>query len=67
MAVEPNIETLPAKLAEKGIELAVLNVALEKADVVVILVNHKEFQDLKMINNISTLINITCISSKVAL
>ena len=66
LAVEPNVETLPAKLAEKGIELAVLNAALEKADVVVILVNHKEFQDLKMISNISALINTTCISIKVA-
>lgn len=44
VAVEPNIETLPAKLADKGVELASLEAALEKANVVVVLVDHQEFK-----------------------
>ena len=44
MAVEPNIEELPKSLVEKGnVELATLNEVVGKADVVVVLVKHKEF------------------------
>jgi len=44
IAVEPNIDALPAKLADKGVELVSLEVALEKANVVVVLVDHQEFK-----------------------
>lgn len=44
IAVEPNISTLPENLASQGIEFANINSALEKANVVVILVDHKEFK-----------------------
>ena len=45
LAVEPNIEALPNSLAEIGnVELAGLDDAVEKADVVVLLVDHDEFK-----------------------
>ncbi len=44
IAVEPNIPELPPKLITAEIELASLEVALEKANVVVVLVDHKEFK-----------------------
>ena len=44
IAVEPNIKALPDKLASQGIEFANLTSALDKANVVVILVDHKEFK-----------------------
>ena len=42
--VEPNIETLPRSLADG--RLVELDVALDRADLVVILVAHRQFQDL---------------------
>ncbi|WDE12781.1 UDP-N-acetyl-D-mannosamine dehydrogenase [Thalassomonas haliotis] len=44
LAVEPNINCLPGNLAGQGVELTSLTSALEKANVVVILVDHKEFK-----------------------
>ncbi|MGF1765681.1 UDP-N-acetyl-D-mannosamine dehydrogenase [Aliivibrio kagoshimensis] len=44
IAVEPNIQALPEKLNAKDIELTSLENALEKANVVVVLVDHKEFK-----------------------
>ncbi|GAB3001876.1 UDP-N-acetyl-D-mannosamine dehydrogenase [Psychrosphaera aestuarii] len=44
IAVEPNIKALPDNLASQGIEFANLASALDKANVVVILVDHKEFK-----------------------
>ena len=42
--VEPNIESLPDRLsAYENIELADLTTAIESADVVVLLVDHREF------------------------
>ncbi|WPU22929.1 UDP-N-acetyl-D-mannosamine dehydrogenase [Cedecea neteri] len=43
LVVEPNIHTLPAKLAGHC-ELTSLEVALDQADVLVMLVDHKEFK-----------------------
>ncbi|EOA6375882.1 UDP-N-acetyl-D-mannosamine dehydrogenase [Campylobacter coli] len=44
LAVEPNIKQLPLKLQDKtNIELVSLEQALDKADVIVILVKHREF------------------------
>ncbi|EPU9375657.1 UDP-N-acetyl-D-mannosamine dehydrogenase [Campylobacter coli] len=44
LAVEPNIKQLPLKLQDKAnIELVSLTQALDEADIVVILVKHKEF------------------------
>lgn len=47
LAVEPNIESLPAKLADSDIELVDMNVALERANVLVVLVDHSQFKQLK--------------------
>lgn len=44
LAVEPNIHELPAALASAGVELASLQQALEQANVVVVLVDHKQFK-----------------------
>ncbi len=44
LAVEPNVKTLPDVLANrKNVKLVSLEEALSQADVVVVLVNHKEF------------------------
>ena len=47
LAVEPNIKELPLRLQDKNVSLVCLNQALEEADVVVILVKHKEFMDIQ--------------------
>jgi UDP-N-acetyl-D-mannosaminuronic acid dehydrogenase len=44
LAVEPNIHELPSALANAGVELVNLEQALEQANVVVILVDHKQFK-----------------------
>jgi UDP-N-acetyl-D-mannosaminuronic acid dehydrogenase len=44
IAVEPNIHVLPEKLSKEGVQLATLEAALEVANVVVVLVDHKEFK-----------------------
>lgn len=44
LAVEPNVEILPSKLAAKNIAHTDLDTALTQADVLVILVDHKEFK-----------------------
>lgn len=46
LAVEPNIQELPKLL--DGAELVKLDDALDSADVIVILVDHKEFTDLQI-------------------
>ncbi|GAA0339967.1 UDP-N-acetyl-D-mannosamine dehydrogenase VpsB [Bowmanella denitrificans] len=44
LAVEPNIHELPASLQNQNVELVSLSSALEKANVVVVLVDHKQFK-----------------------
>ena len=44
IAVEPNIKQLPSSLAESGVTLSSLSDALDKANVVVVLVDHKQFK-----------------------
>ena len=44
IAVEPNIHELPENLVEAEVELTSLDIALEKANVVVVLVDHIEFK-----------------------
>ncbi|MBR7513978.1 UDP-N-acetyl-D-mannosamine dehydrogenase, partial [Mycobacterium tuberculosis] len=44
LAVEPNISELPANLADKNVSLVSLESALEQANVVVVLVDHKQFK-----------------------
>ncbi|WP_239100129.1 UDP-N-acetyl-D-mannosamine dehydrogenase [Phycicoccus sp. CSK15P-2] len=47
LAVEPNIDTLPDALADRSnVSLTPVDDALEKADVVVLLVDHKEFKNV---------------------
>ena len=51
LAVEPNVKELPEVLSNrKNVEFATLETALENADVVVILVKHKEFMELEKEN-----------------
>jgi UDP-N-acetyl-D-mannosaminuronic acid dehydrogenase len=47
LLVEPNIKKLPAKLASYKAELTTLNQALEKANILVVLVDHKQFKSLQ--------------------
>ena len=47
LAVEPNIDTLPAALNVPNVTLMPLDQALTQADVVCVLVKHREFIDLK--------------------
>ncbi len=44
IAVEPNIHELPGKLITAEVELASLEAALDKANIIVVLVDHKEFK-----------------------
>lgn len=44
LAVEPNIKGLPEQLAAVGIQFSTLDEAMEQANVVVVLVDHKEFK-----------------------
>ena len=44
IAVEPNIKQLPSALSDSGITLTSLEDALDKANVVVVLVDHKQFK-----------------------
>ncbi|CDT89261.1 UDP-N-acetyl-D-mannosaminuronic acid dehydrogenase [Vibrio coralliirubri] len=44
VAVEPNIESLPSKLNDNAVEFASLENALEQANIVVVLVDHKQFK-----------------------
>ncbi|MFM2587042.1 UDP-N-acetyl-D-mannosamine dehydrogenase [Vibrio sp. TBV020] len=44
ICVEPNIDVLPKSLSEKGISLSSYEQAIEQANVVVILVDHKQFK-----------------------
>ena len=53
LAVEPNIHQLPEKLAKKGVELVSLTAALERANVLLVLVDHKPFKALS-INDVNT-------------
>ncbi|AQM20040.1 UDP-N-acetyl-D-mannosamine dehydrogenase [Vibrio anguillarum] len=45
LAVEPNIHQLPGKLAEHDVELVSLERALELANIVVVLVDHRDFKE----------------------
>lgn len=47
LAVEPNVEKLPEKLQKIGVQLTELSTALEQADVIVVLVDHKEFKAIE--------------------
>ena len=44
IAVEPNIKCLPNKLADKNITLETFESALERANVIVVLVDHRQFK-----------------------
>ena len=45
-AVEPNIHSLPKAIVEAGMELTSLQEAIEKANIIVILVDHTEFKTM---------------------
>ena len=53
LAVEPNINSLPAKLQETGIELTTIEYALKEANLLVVLVDHKPFKMITR-NDINT-------------
>ena len=46
LAVEPNVEELPKVLAGRGVTLVDLPQAMEEADVVLMLVDHREFREI---------------------
>jgi len=46
LAVEPNIKALPKKLEGKNVVMATMEVALTKADIMLVLVDHKPFKFL---------------------
>ncbi len=46
LAVEPNVAALPERLAARGVEQAAIEPALARADVVLLLVAHREFREL---------------------
>ena len=47
LVVEPNIDELPAELAEKeNVELLELDAALERADIVLLMVDHDPFKEV---------------------
>ncbi len=48
LCVEPHIEALPAKLADKGLKLMDMMSAIKQADIVLLLVNHKAFENPDM-------------------
>ncbi len=48
LAVEPHIDTLPAELAEAGVELMELDAALAEANTLVALVDHKAFKGIPL-------------------
>ncbi|MDD1782368.1 UDP-N-acetyl-D-mannosamine dehydrogenase [Enterovibrio sp. ZSDZ35] len=43
-AVEPNVSAIPENLVHAGVEQTTLEVALEKANIIVVLVDHKQFK-----------------------
>jgi UDP-N-acetyl-D-mannosaminuronic acid dehydrogenase len=47
LVVEPNIRELPGKLKNTGAELISLKDAMEQANTIAILVDHKEFKGIK--------------------
>ncbi len=46
LAVEPNIHEVPASLANLDVQLTSVNEALERANIVLVLVNHKSFSGI---------------------
>jgi UDP-N-acetyl-D-mannosaminuronic acid dehydrogenase len=50
LVVEPNIKALPASLAELKQNLVSLPEALEKANILLILVDHKQFKSLSLVD-----------------
>lgn len=46
LVVEPHIDVLPDPLNGIGVELVGLSEAVERADVVVLLVDHRQFKEL---------------------
>lgn len=58
IAVEPNVNVLPDKLAQAGVKMASLDEALA-ADVLLLLVAHKEFRD--RINDMAPAKTINCV------
>jgi UDP-N-acetyl-D-mannosaminuronic acid dehydrogenase len=46
LAVEPNIEDLPVNLRDLGVEFLPFDLALKKSNIVVVLVDHKEFKNV---------------------
>ncbi|WP_299084289.1 UDP-N-acetyl-D-mannosamine dehydrogenase [uncultured Paraglaciecola sp.] len=53
LAVEPNIQQLPESLTGKNVELVSLSEALDRANVLLVLVDHKPFKALN-INDVNT-------------
>lgn len=52
LVVEPNIQKLPNKLSFKNVNLVSLQEAIDRYDVLCILVKHREFKNIKIKNNL---------------
>jgi UDP-N-acetyl-D-mannosaminuronic acid dehydrogenase len=46
LAVEPHIRDLPASLAQNNVKLVSFEQAIEKANIVLVLVDHKKFKEI---------------------
>ncbi|CZF77490.1 UDP-N-acetyl-D-mannosamine dehydrogenase [Grimontia marina] len=44
-AVEPNVESIPERLVHAGVEQMTLEGAIERANIIVVLVDHKQFKE----------------------
>lgn len=56
--VEPHIQTLPQSLAQPNAKLSTLQVALEESQLVIILVAHKAFLDIKTSKEVLDFVNV---------
>ncbi|KKD59398.1 UDP-N-acetyl-D-mannosaminuronic acid dehydrogenase [Grimontia sp. AD028] len=45
-AVEPNVQSIPEKLVHSGVEQTSLETAIEKSNIIVVLVDHHQFKDV---------------------
>ena len=56
MVVEPNISNLPDNLKQKNIQLVNLSYAINNSNILLILVDHKEFKNKVVFSNFNGLI-----------
>jgi UDP-N-acetyl-D-mannosaminuronic acid dehydrogenase len=60
LIVEPNITHLPVNLKNENVQLLSLNEALQQANIIVVLVNHKEFYTIDKVKLATKVVIDTC-------